>query len=345
MGGSRRKAGVFVGGSVNYLAKWYRLFFVLAYRICPVNKRFGGSVNIARRLAKPVYKRQRFLLSFLKGLNEPLAVTDFQELLFLYLTRNNLPYYEFVPYLDGSYSIQAGEDINTLEAMGWLAKTNGKISFAPDEKSVDTSSQFKKPWDLFSDELPKVRGNDLTKLIYKQFPYFAINSQAANSIIDAESKAQVNSVKEQFKNTRQTLFTIGYEGITVERYLNILITNNIYVLCDVRNNPISRKFGFSKSNLQKYLGNIGIEYVHIPELGIKSEKRNNLNSDEDYKNLFFEYEASLPGRLEYLVYLHRLLESRGRIALTCFEHDPSHCHRHVIRDFLTSNYNVEATDL
>jgi len=302
-------------------------------------------LDIARRLAKPVYKRQQFLLSFLKELNEPLAVTDFQKLLFLYLTKNSLSYYDFVPYLYGSYSMQAGEDINTLRAMGWLTDTNGKISFALDEKSAETNFLFEGLGDSLPDQLPKVRGNGLMKLVYEQYPYFAIKSQTANSIVDAEGKARINSVKEQLKNARQTLFTIGYEGITVERYLNILITNNVCVLCDVRNNPLSRKFGFSKNNLQKYLGNIGIEYVHVPELGISSEKRNNLNSDEDYQNLFDNYEASLSGRLEHLEYLHRLLVSRGRIALTCFEHDPSHCHRHVIRDFLTTNYNVEAADL
>jgi len=97
---------------------------------------------------------------------------------------------------------------------------------------------------------------------------------------------QIKAIKEQFKQTGRLLFTIGYEGITVEHYLNTLIKNGVQVLCGVRNNPLSRKFGFSKSSLQKYFGNIGIEYIHFPELGIKSEKRNNLNSYEDYQNLF-----------------------------------------------------------
>ena len=127
--------------------------------------------------------------------------------------------------------------------------------------------------------------------------------------------------------------------------MNILIENNVCVLCDVRNNPLSRKFGFSKNNLKKYLGNIGIDYVHIPELGINSEKRNNLTSDEDYQNLFKDYEQSLSSCLKHLDNIRQLLVSKGRIALTCFEHDPSHCHRHVIRDFLKKTYNVEATDL
>ena len=243
-----------------------------------------------RRLAKPVYKRQQFLLTFLKELDEPLTAIDFQKLLFLYLTKNNFLYYDFVPYLYGSYSIQAGEDINTLQAMGWLSDINGKISFAGDEKSANADFFFEGLGCTIQEQLPKVRGNQLVKLVYEQYPYYAINSRKAAAIMDSEDMTRINAVKEQLKQTKQMLFTIGYEGISVERYLNTLIKNDVRVLCDVRNNPLSRKFGFSKSSLQKYLGNIGIEYVHLPELGIKSEKRNNLSSDEDYRNLFIDYE-------------------------------------------------------
>ncbi|WP_200885350.1 DUF488 family protein [Jejuia pallidilutea] len=47
-----------------------------------------------------------------------------------------------------------------------------------------------------------------------------------------------------------TLFTIGYEGISLEHYLNKLIRNNIKLLCDVRKNALSMKYGFSKSQLK-----------------------------------------------------------------------------------------------
>jgi uncharacterized protein (DUF488 family) len=163
--------------------------------------------------------------------------------------------------------------------------------------------------------------------------------------MDSAGIAQIKVVKERLRQTERMLFTIGYEGITIEHYLNALIKNDIRVLCDVRNNPLSRKFGFSKSSLQKYLGNIGIEYIHFPELGIKSEKRNNLNSGEDYQNLFIEYKSSLPDCREHLERLYQLIRTKSRIALTCFEHEPSHCHRHVIRDYLKKTYNMQIMDL
>jgi hypothetical protein len=307
---------------------------------------WGISMSIAnRKLVKPVYKRQQFLLTFLKELNEPLTSTEFQKLLFLYLSKNSLSYYEFVPYLYGGFSIQAGEDINTLQAMGWLTDTNGKIKYNGSDVYVGANLHFEGIGKSICEQLPKVRGKRLIKLVYEQYPYYAINSRTASSIMDTAGIAQIRAVKEQFRQTGRILFTIGYEGITVENYLNILIKNDIRVLCDVRNNPLSRKFGFSKNSLQKYLGNIGIEYIHFPELGIKSEKRNNLNSVQDYQKLFKEYKSSLNNCREYLEKLYLLLETKNRIALTCFEHDPLNCHRHVIRDYLKNTYNVQITDL
>jgi len=49
-----------------------------------------------------------------------------------------------------------------------------------------------------------------------------------------------------------TLFTIGYEGISLEEYFNRLIKNDVKVLVDVRNNPLSMKFGFSKTQLKRF---------------------------------------------------------------------------------------------
>jgi hypothetical protein len=295
-------------------------------------------------MVKPIYKRQQFLLSFVRELNESLTAIEFQKLLFLYLTRNNLSYYDFVPYLYGGCSIQAVKDINTLQIMGWLDNSNGKIRYIGDD--LDSTSLPLAEFELsIPDQLPRVRGNRLVKLVYEQYPYYAINSKLALSIMDEAGIARIKAEKDRLRQTGQILFTIGYEGLSVERYLNILIRNDVRILCDVRKNPLSRKFGFSKCNLQKYLPNIGIEYVHLPELGIASEKRSNLSSDDDYRNLFKKYKASLPKCRDYLERIYQLLQTKNRIAITCFEHEPLHCHRHVIRDYLKENYAVNVKDL
>jgi hypothetical protein len=299
----------------------------------------------SQNLKKPVYKRQQFLLSFIKELNEPCTVIEFQKLLFLYLTWNNLPYYEFIPYLYGSFSIQAGEDINTLQTMGWIDNSKEKIYYTGIHEPDSIILPFRGIGEPILDQLPKVRGKELTKLVYEQYPYYAINSKIAESLMDRNGMDRIKAEKKRLKQSDSMLFTIGYEGVSLEKYLNILIQNDIHLLCDVRNNPISRKFGFSKNNLQKYLTHINIDYIHIPELGIISEKRSNLHSDLDYDKLFKDYKSSLSKRGETLNRVYQLLQTKTRIALTCFEHDPSHCHRHVIRDFMRKTYNVNTMDL
>ena len=298
-----------------------------------------------RKLIKPVYKRQRFLLAFLKELNEPLTATDLQKLLFLYLTKNNLPYYDFIPYLYGGFSLQAREDIYTLQNLGWLAETNGKTEYVGENKVTGLNLPFEEIDGSLFEQLPKERGNRLVKLVYEQYPYYAIFSRTASSIMDAEGISKINAIKEKFRSNKQVLFNIGYEGLNIEQYLNVLIKNNVRLLCDVRNNALSRKFGFSKGNLTKYLSNIEIEYVHIPELGITSDKRQNLNNNEDYQRLFNDYKASLPNRKEAIERLYHFLQNKKRIALTCFEHEPTQCHRHIIRDYIKKTYNVYDADL
>ncbi|UTO27808.1 DUF488 domain-containing protein [Bartonella harrusi] len=100
------------------------------------------------------------------------------------------------------------------------------------------------------------------------------------------------SILHPAKDEKACFFTIGYEGKSLENYLDCLIENNIKTLCDVRRNPISRKHGFSKRQLEKAVNNINIEYMHMPELGIASEKRQNLKTQKDYERLFEEYQKT-----------------------------------------------------
>jgi uncharacterized protein (DUF488 family) len=297
-----------------------------------------------RKLVKPTYKRQQFLLSFLQEFDELLTATDFQKLLFLYSKQNNLSYYDFLPYYYGCYSIQAAEDIRTLTGMGWIVDKNEKFYYAGESKQK-TCLDFTEIKAQSVSNLTKLRGNQLIKFVYEQYPYYAINSKIANDILDEKALQKIKNTKASLEKIGQVLFTIGYEGLSVEKYLNLLILNNVKVLCDVRNNPLSRKFGFSKTNLQKYCNAIGIDYVHIKELGIISTKRLNLKTDNDYQTLFKGYESELPNKTKYLQIIYNLLQTKERIALTCFEHDPNHCHRHVIRDYLHNSYNTTVKDL
>ena len=124
------------------------------------------------------------------------------------------------------------------------------------------------------------------------------------------------------------MFTIGYEGISLEMYLQKLVKNNVKLLVDVRKNPLSMKFGFSKTLLKRYCNSLDIEYIHIPEVGINSDKRQELDTQADYDRLFADYrKTTLSETCAHQKQIFDLLKKHNRIALTCFEAKPCQCHR------------------
>jgi len=154
------------------------------------------------------------------------------------------------------------------------------------------------------------------------------------SILARNDYKTENSKIALFLKNNCVLFTIGYESISFESYANRLLENNIRLLCDVRKNPFSRKFGFSKNIMSNLLQKIGIEYQHIPALGIVSAARKDLTTKADYSQLFMDYQSSLPQQKEALKQLTDLLKNYRRIAITCFEKEHQMCHRHCISDYL-----------
>lgn len=80
------------------------------------------------------------------------------------------------------------------------------------------------------------------------------------------------------------------------------------------------KYGFSQKLLIKCCANLGIRYVHFPDLGISSKYRQILNSQSDYDNLFSSYKSKNLSKTksDQMAILNLLMEHK-RIALTCFE--------------------------
>lgn len=130
------------------------------------------------------------------------------------------------------------------------------------------------------------------------------------------------------------VYTIGYEGKTVDEFIDELIEHNIVRLIDVRELPLSRKNGFSKKALEKELRLAGIEYLSLTSLGAPKELRRDLRS-----NLmnFFEFARLYRRYLEEHIEELKVLEvyiSTKTSALMCFEADWRECHRSIIAEFL-----------
>ena len=283
---------------------------------------------------QPTYKRQRFLLAFILQLGGSVSSNDLQKLVFLHTMKNNVDYYDFLPYKYGAYSFQLAEDVDILRKNGFLSSEGKRIN------AVGEYTQN----GLF--DIPVERGNKLIRRAYLEYPYYTINSEIIDGLFYSENeKERFNGERQKYIRFDQTLFTIGYEGRSIEAFINTLIQNGIKLLCDVRKNPLSRKFGFSKSKLEHITKTVGIKYIHIPELGIDSDKRSALETIEDYEILFADYAQTLPYLEFYLDWIYSLLRSNIRIALMCYEEDAIMCHRHIIKDYITNTRKVRSVNL
>ena len=127
------------------------------------------------------------------------------------------------------------------------------------------------------------------------------------------------------------LLTIGYEGREIDEFINRLKRFNISRLIDVREIPLSRKRGFSKSALRERREDENIEYVHVKALGSSSTIRNKLKSDRDYDYFFKAYSNYLSQNMEVLIEVYQFI-SDGINCIMCYERMPEKCHRSTVAD-------------
>lgn len=298
-----------------------------------------------------LYYRRKILLAILEVFGGKLTAKQLQKLLFIFSRGQETKAYDFVPYYYGCFSFHANQDIIILRNKGLLTiKETDNGRFIESVKSYNYN--YLASLNLFDQQAilelkskyEKMPQADLIKYTYIKFPFYAINSRIATEILSEKEMEIVNRQKCHIEGSK--LFTIGYEGLTIETYLKKLIINDVHLLCDVRKNAYSQKYGFSKTQLEKACKGLNIAYIHIPELGIESQKRQELKSQKDYDMLFDEYEkTTLKSNKESLLKILSLLDKYERIALTCFEKNPIQCHRSRVANALLSlsdNFEFEA---
>ncbi len=280
-----------------------------------------------------LYARQKLLLSLVDAAGGSLAATDLQKLLFLYTRKGEKePSYRFVPYRFGCFSFQSYADRNVLESMGLLEPSKSGDWTLTAKAKPYVPAGAAKALKLFVTVMVPERGRSLIQRVYREAPYYATRSRILEEVFPDE--AQREEIRREMPRMEgRALFTIGYEGDSIDGYLDRLIRHGVTLLCDVRRNPLSRKTGFSGKQLAGYCQRVGIEYRHLPELGIPGHRRRELNTPADYEALFEEYEREdLPQAGGAIATLAGLLEEHGRIALTCFEKEPEYCHRHCVAE-------------
>jgi uncharacterized protein (DUF488 family) len=130
-----------------------------------------------------------------------------------------------------------------------------------------------------------------------------------------------------------TVFTIGYEQRSQAELVGVLVHAGVSLLVDVRELPLSRRRGFSKTSLAAALEAAGIAYVHERALGNPKPYRDAWKRGDAVAGSA-GYRAHIAEEASESVDALARRVAEGGACLLCVEHDPAHCHRTLLAEAL-----------
>lgn len=141
------------------------------------------------------------------------------------------------------------------------------------------------------------------------------------------------------------LCTIGYEGAALASVIDALRGAGVQRVIDVRQLPLSRRPGFSKTPLAAGLREAGIDYAHLRALGTPPEGRE-ANKRRDWDRFWSIVDASLGTTEAAAALAHAAaLATERPSCLLCYEADPCICHRLRVGERLAAQHKFSVRHL
>ena len=252
-----------------------------------------------------MFYRRKLLLSLLDKVGEPLTVIQLQKLLFLVsLEQGEPPTFEFIPSMNGCYSLTINSDQEILIKDGLLSiqedistKRNSRLSLdqkAFTELNIKLEESDNEILTSLAEKYKDCSTDELITLTGELDPFYTIKSDWLDQYTFSKGfYTKQDSIIKEIESSPKALYTMGYEGVSIEKFINRLIRKNIKAVVDVRGNPNSRKRDFAKNQFAEYLNEVGIDYVPMPEVGVPNKiKREYLQADRR-EDLFAWHEANI----------------------------------------------------
>jgi uncharacterized protein (DUF488 family) len=134
---------------------------------------------------------------------------------------------------------------------------------------------------------------------------------------------------------KSQLFTVGYEGRQLDELIAVLRSAEVDTVIDIRELPLSRRRGFSKTPLGHALREAGIEYVHLRVAG------NPYRREDD---ALAKYAAHVKASSAVVTEVAETARGR-RAALLCYEADVHECHRGILAPKVAAKLRCRVRDL
>lgn len=289
--------------------------------------------------------RQKVLVALLNATQET-SPTVFVKLAFLLGRETEIsqrcPFYEFVPYRFGPFSFQLYQELGNLEQSGYCHRSEVAIKPVAVTQQQAAARIAELPAEIrgWVGEIARKYGSlsreALLKDVYRRYAWYASRSELTDYLPDDVP---------QPPSRRIAIYTLGYQGESVDHFFNRVLMQGIKRILDVRANPVSRVYGFAGRTFSDNCRKLGIGYVHIPELGIPSEKREGLGSAASYERVLRHYsDEILPSRQEHVSRAGELI-AETPTALLCMEKEPQCCHRSRLADLIATQRKLSVVNL
>lgn len=231
-------------------------------------------------------------------------------------SRGGPSFYQFLPYKYGPFSFCLQQEASLLVSHGFIEDVDGRKwrlrrAGIPYARAASPNVRHDIVNVLRVHRSGRV--SDLLDQVYDRYPWYTVNSERGSRINRPVAE--------------QAVYTAGYAGLLVDGFLDGLLRNGMQRLIDVRNNPVSRRYGFHGSTLSRLCGYLGVEYVHVPELGIESAARQHARAIGSVAGLLDRYEQLTLPKQDWAVRRVAALVRERPSVLVCMEADPFKCHR------------------
>jgi uncharacterized protein (DUF488 family) len=132
-------------------------------------------------------------------------------------------------------------------------------------------------------------------------------------------------------------YSLGYEGLNLDQYIEVLKAHGITLIIDVRETAWSYKPGFSKKPLEERLSSENISYIHLKSAGNPSRNRKLGLPQNEVIELYRRHLNTNTSCLDEIYKLMKSVGDSGGVCLLCFEAQPHDCHRTVILNKLAED--------
>ena len=301
-----------------------------------------GNVGLGfrrNRKCNGMHQRKQALLRLMHLAGGSIDRLRLVKLMFLHAREPGVPptrRYDFVPYRQGPFSFAMYRDLRSLVESG-LATDEGEHEIGLTPQGSAMAIEFGGSAVAAEDRVhARWEGRTTSELIDHVY--------GVDRWFTQRSDRSGGRYKRAMPVAARNVYTVGYQGLSIDGFLNLLLRRGIQVLVDIRHVPMSRVYGFHSSTLGRHCTSVGIEYLSERDLGVPKGVREAYWSTGDhgaFKAAYSEIVRRNVGSMKRVAGQMR----ESATAVMCVEASAHECHRRLLAAALVHETGLDWVEL